>query len=477
MMNLRAWISTITSASALGGFAFAQTPPSGSPAALAAQTSTIHPANEKPTFTMRTAGQPDRAIRVLKMTDSADSDSVAEVQDVQSGRNFTMPGRVVKAMLAGTKPTMPSAAPIPLQTPTIIPMAAPTPKPMPAAMGAPVFQPNRITSAISERPHVIQVMTSRELPTVTSVQAIVPNTVTPPAALPTIEPVPEEIKPTLLRPMTTPISEALPPPPAELPTLPVPVPVEEPTKVTPPVVVPIAKIIMPLEPAVAPVPIPAIVPVPVPVPVPALVAPKPVAPTEPSFGTRLIPHATNTSVKSTPVQIWQPILNPGSPAPTNNSIWQPIPESPKTTTVATSCCFDANTCCTDTVVKQHVIPHVMVERVGATTNSLAQLEDKVRESSQNTIYDLCTATKPSAREQAATKLCESRFAQSLEVKTAILKVAIADPAPSVRAHCIECLMKLGHNETGYMLHLKAVASDGPKIVQTAAQAALAQMQP
>jgi hypothetical protein len=478
-MKMRAWISTLASASACGGFAFGQVPPSGATSALAAQTATVHPANQSPTFSMHTAGQPDRAIRVLKMSEYGEADSVAEVQDVQSGHTFTMPGKVVKAMLAGTKPAavIASAPPAPLpmfqSSPTEI---IPTPKPMPPAIGAPVFQPNRVASSILERPPVNPVSESSEVPTVTAVQTIVPNPAVVPATGPKMEPVPEEVKPTLIPPM---VAVTITKPAVTLP-------VEEP-KPAPPAVIPIAKMVA------APAPVPS-------TPV-AVTPPKPAAPAEPLFGTRLAPQseATSTSVKTTPLQVWQPIITAGSPAPLNNSIWQPIAEptvvpakavekkeelpptsmnvEPTTTTTTTSCCFDQNTCCTESAPKQQVNPMAMVERCGEKTSGLAQLEAQVREASQSTIYDLLTAAKPADREEAATKLSESRFAHRTEVKAAILKAAIADPAPSVRAHCIECLMKLGHNEVTFRLHLKEVANDGPKIVQVAAQAALAKLKP
>src|SRR5436190_14869490 len=110
MKNLRVWISTITSATACGGFAFAQTPPSGAPAALSAQTAALHPAIDKPMFTLRTAGQRDRVVRRLKMTDSSGGVSVAEVQGMLTARAFTMPAEVVRVILVGSRPELPSPA-------------------------------------------------------------------------------------------------------------------------------------------------------------------------------------------------------------------------------------------------------------------------------------------------------------------------------------------------------------------------------
>lgn len=187
-------------------------------------------------------------------------------------------------------------------------------------------------------------------------------------------------------------------------------------------------------------------------------------------------------MKSVPVQTWQPIRESGVPA--NNSLWQPLPApveeskpavpqavETKTTTVTTQCHFENHTCCPDAVVE----PQVKIERTATICNNVNRLEAQVREACQSHIYDLCTAAKPSNRELAATKLVEGRFAQRPEVKAAIFKAAVGDPAPSVRAHCIECLMKLGYNEAGFRIHLQGASEYGAKIVQAAARTALTNM--
>ena len=144
---------------------------------------------------MRTAGQPDRAVRVLKMNES-DPEAMAEVQDVQSGRIFSMPGKVVKAMLNGTKPAMPapSPAPAPAETPAVAAVPAPA---VPATQSTPVFQPARIASSISERSGNVTVP-PREIPTVTAVATIVPNPTIPQAPTPRIEAVPDTEKARLM---------------------------------------------------------------------------------------------------------------------------------------------------------------------------------------------------------------------------------------------------------------------------------------
>jgi hypothetical protein len=63
---------------------------------------------------MRTSGQSDRRLRVLNVSNFADGDSIADVQDVDTGQKFAIPGR----MLAQLKRTTPTVASNPTPTPT-----------------------------------------------------------------------------------------------------------------------------------------------------------------------------------------------------------------------------------------------------------------------------------------------------------------------------------------------------------------------
>jgi hypothetical protein len=505
-MNLRAWLSACATVAASGNALWGQAPipASASPAALAAQTAVIYPSNDKaPIFTMRTAGQPDRAVRVLKMNES-DAEAMAEVQDVQSGRTFSMPGKVVRAMLTGTKPAMPATVPVPTAAPAAIPAAVAAPVPAPP-VASPVFQPTRIASSISERPATVAVP-PREIPTVTAVATIVPTPAVYQAPAPRIEAVPETEKarlmavvqpPAIPQPTVVEVPETAHSTTPPLPVEPKPMPVVEPVKAPAPEVTPIAKLVPNPEPATMPIAVAG------PAPAQQFAAPKPVqaiAPPEskapslpamPQFGTPLQTPApaTSTSMKSVPVQTWQPIRDAGTPA--NNSLWQPLPApvqessrpaatpvqsqskpvDAKTTTVTTQCQFENHVCCPDAGVE----PQVRIERTAAKCNNLGRLENQVREACQGQIYDLCTAQKPSDREDAATKLSESRFAQRPEVKAALLKAAVGDPAPSVRAHCIECLMRIGYNDIGFRAHLHGASESGAQIVQAAARTALANL--
>ena len=75
------------------------------PAALAQPRPTV----DQPIVLMRTAGQPDRQLKVLKQSSFSDGESIAEVQDVASGQVFTLPGKVVALLpkMGGTVPAPP----------------------------------------------------------------------------------------------------------------------------------------------------------------------------------------------------------------------------------------------------------------------------------------------------------------------------------------------------------------------------------
>ena len=107
------------------------------------------------------------------------------------------------------------------------------------------------------------------------------------------------------------------------------------------------------------------------------------------------------------------------------------------------------------------------------------VESQIREETQGYVYDLAAALRPSIREDAAICLAESRYGGRREVKTVLAKAAIADPAPSVRAKCIELLMRLGYHDPDYMEYLRSasVPGEAPTLVRTAAKEALVKLAP
>jgi len=65
------------------------------------------------------------------------------------------------------------------------------------------------------------------------------------------------------------------------------------------------------------------------------------------------------------------------------------------------------------------------------------------------------------------------------VKNALARAAAANPAPSVRAKCIELLMRLGYHDPEYTAYLQSAAALGevPTVVKAAAKEALTKLSP
>jgi len=137
--------------------AVGQTPP----AVPAAASST--PAKGGDVVVIRTAGQPDRQLRILKVTSYGDGESIADVQDVASGAKYSIPAKVLAAMARTSgKPALtpvpapavvPKANPtekipaLPSATPTaVIPSPAAVAKPTPAPAAAPLNQTGTASS-------------------------------------------------------------------------------------------------------------------------------------------------------------------------------------------------------------------------------------------------------------------------------------------------------------------------------------------
>jgi hypothetical protein len=92
--------------------------------------------------------------------------------------------------------------------------------------------------------------------------------------------------------------------------------------------------------------------------------------------------------------------------------------------------------------------------------------------------NLADAVRPTVRMDAATTLCEGRYASRPEMKAVIAKVAESDPAAIVRAHCISCLSALGHADAEYVQVLETLRGRDQSVeVRRAAAEALKKLQP
>ena len=353
-----------------GGYLAAQSPTVTTvPAALAQPRA----AADSPVVVMRTAGQPDRQLKVLRQSTYPDGESVAEVQDAQTGQIFTLPGKVVAAL--------PKAAN------TVAP-------PVIAAPPTPVPPPTR------------------------------PSLFNPPPAKPIAPPAPKSDEP--LMPKVTYIPAPEPNPKVE---------VKLPPAVPPP--------------TVAPTPGASLVWRPRPAEIPEL---GPIAPVEAAQPDRWQP-AKRMNLQTS--------LTPGT----------------RTIVRATHHTGHDDD---DPPAVRVLKPSVMEERAELLPVAYSRtVESQIRAETQGYVYDLAAALRPSIREDAAICLAESRYGGRREVKTVLAKAAIADPAPSVRAKCIELLMRLGYHDPEYMEYLQSasVPGEAPTLVRTAAKEALAKLAP
>ena len=353
-----------------GGHLVAQSPTVATvPAALAQP----RPAADSPIVLMRTAGQPDRQLKVLRLSNYPDGESVAEVQDAQTGQIFTLPGKVVAAL--------PKAA----------------------------------------------------------------NAAAPPVIVAPPTPVPPHTRPTLFAP-------------------------------------PPAKPIAPTAPKLDEPPMPKVTYIPAPEPTPKAEEKLP-----PAIPPPAVVPSPGASLVWRPRPAETPALGPITPveAPKPDR-WQPAKRmnlqsslSPVTRTIVRATHHTGHDD-DDPPAVRVLKPSVMEERAELLPVAYYRtVESQIREETQGYVYDLGAALRPSIREDAAICLAESRYGGRREVKTVLAKAAIADPAPSVRAKCIELLMRLGYHDPEYMEYLQSasVPGEAPTLVRTAAKEALAKLAP
>lgn len=91
-------------------------------------------------YVMRTAGQNDRQLKVIRAADPTDPASMAEVKDMASGQTFVIPGKVLaKLPKAGATAVNPPAADVVVPTSASVPNTPPDvgrPSPAPEPVGA-----------------------------------------------------------------------------------------------------------------------------------------------------------------------------------------------------------------------------------------------------------------------------------------------------------------------------------------------------
>jgi hypothetical protein len=144
--------------------------------------------DDGPVYVMRTAGQNDRHIQVVRAADPSDPASLAEVMDTATKKKFVIPGKVLaKLPKAGTPAATPpiaveppaAVAPLPPEAPPMV--VAPLP---PAGVPQLVQVPSELPPVAVHPPVVVVEPTAKPLPVSPPVVVVEPMAKPLPAQLP-----------------------------------------------------------------------------------------------------------------------------------------------------------------------------------------------------------------------------------------------------------------------------------------------------
>jgi len=437
------WISTGALAFAWAALAAGQAPAPTPPPAVAAPA--LPRVGEVLTF--RTSGQPERRVRIQGVVGTAETDGLADVQDLGTGAKYSLPLKVVALMARSSfteapTPAAPAAAP-PLRpgTASALPALAQTlPNGPPPGDGGPpraaAARPRVATAAVPDR--------RSALPAPTSVRTLMrPEAAAAPPAVTAPRPPkgpPARTYPPVLTvesEETTPIFRSVPPSVAVevSPVVQVAATQAATTAVRAPLgaIAPPDYVVVPVLEYAPPVP-----------PQPPAPAPQTSAPVA-----KATPNQVDSSGPPPVVPLAEPkpaILTPPAPAPTA-AVAAPV-----------------------VVPVSRVVPPPAAESAPP-----AALPAQMLEEVQPFVNELFQALRPSLRERAATGLTEGRYGSRPEVKATLARAALTDPAPTVRAHCIAQLARLGYHESSYLAYLDACAESGHAAVKNAAIAAIAKL--
>jgi hypothetical protein len=414
-------------------------------------------------LTFRTSGQADRQVRILKIDGTLENDGIADVQDVTTGAKYTIPLKIVSGMVKSTaKPTTPTASPA--QNPGLPSVTQTQPKAVPAGENG---WPK--TASTKPAPVLGTYLTGNGLGRPTDPKSTIPpvgtvrNLMRPETPAPPPPPVVREkpiytAQPAATKPAPTPKPVVVVEGRSEMANLAMQAKDDvlfrpsSPVQVKP--LTPATSLdLPPTQPAFSTVKAPAITVAPpqyteVPVadfgPPPVTPLPEPTSPVLPSAAPSPVVEAPKLAPPVLAAQpVTPPTLAPVSIAPAA-AIWKPIPEP----------------------LAVGIVP------VGLYEQAPVQMVEEI----QPFVNDLSNALRPSLRERAATGLAEGRYGSTPGVKATLARAALTDPAPSVRAHCISLLSKLGYHESSYLDFLATCADSGHAIVKQAAIDALAKLQ-
>lgn len=429
---------------------------------------------------------PDRQVKILKSEKQADGSYLSEVKDTKTGETFTLldnPGTAPPAAKGGGTPPKPSAVP-----PYALPKAGTTPPAAPAVK-TPVTPPAVPQSSQAKvggtklpdpKPAVAPAKfpdtpASSKLPDAAAAKEPAKDAANDKdkgrpfggglmAKFGKSDPSPEgdpgDDKPGLLKRVFGRKKPDAGPVPAGT-TVAKPASVVPPTPAMPPAVW--------TTPGAAPIPTPTLPPLggtgepPLSAPVRPVAPPTPVIPTPvtpPSAPPPAVPAPL--PLPSVPVPAAPPAGVPAlPPIPVPPGGLSAAPAMPKTTQVVPAARAEP----AGPAVVTAVVPSVSPATAGLTRDIDPH------------VLALRTELAPSQRAMAAKALAGCRHGSTDAVKSQLFLAAKNDPAPLVRAVCIEELCKLGYFDSAFQAHLQKACDDPSDDVRDAAKAALAKMSP
>jgi len=398
-------------------------------------------------LTFRTAGQPERRVRVLRIVGTVE-DGLADVQDVSSKANYSIPLKILVQMAKSASATAPGS--VSAAGPTIPPLVV-TPIPNAQANGWP--KPTSPSLPLRDAAIVRSNGLRSPLPTPTAARALMQDTLPVAFAPPTQPPAPAALPiPQPPVPTTVPPNVASADPPS--PT------VSDDVFFRPAAAQAIAPPALP-EGWTKPTPIAVQTPTPIGLP-----------PTQPSYSTVMPP----TTVIAAPGYVTVPVYDFGALPPVPTVV--AAPEATASVTVPTTVPPVPPRLAPPTVIVQtssasQRTPSIGIELIPAEV--LAGFPAAMAEELQPYLTDLSRALRPSVRERAAGGLADGRYGSRPEVKAVLARAALLDPASNVRAHCIRLLSKLGYHESSYLDYLDACSESADALVKQAAVDAVAKL--
>jgi hypothetical protein len=480
-MNRRVWVGSLATTAAWVGFATAQAPPANPPAGSSSNT-----AVDGPVYVMKTAGQPERRVQVVKSEKLPDGTYLTDVKDLASGVVYTL----TNPNVLGTT-TTPPPAPKPTAvaaTTGYVPPPPPTTAPLPRGTPRPLFGsfPNQQQYATNKTKAGERLVPAEQVPAGALPQArdrkadpLLAGAATTPAAMTARTPYPAGTtvaadSPSVLsnvfgqksKDLPAPRVGVRPPPVAVLPEPPrqaaVPAPEPQPT-------IKVAQVSPVVMPSVAAATIPPIPKAEVSPVAEGLSIPSIAADARPSAATGIFDSQPAAAVEKPTVAI-PPI--PTTPIPPIDAppvvTAPPAVEPPPLPTVLPMPAVEPPPLPLPSVSLPPAptgVPSGAVPVVARAVEAALPVDVQVM------IDQLKGHKRPSFRMENATALAESAYAKHPDVLAALLHGAMNDTTGVVRGHCIGQLATLRYGDAAFVQALDTWTADAEPAVRRAAAAA------